>query len=549
MVSFLNAYILSLTDNIVAGQFVGEKAVAAMTLIFPIYTLFLFVSYLIADGLVMLVSYAQGKNDLEEIDRLFSLGVILSIGCSIVFFTALFFFKDSIIQFWEISPELKIFAEEYFSGLIFVALLIFLNTFFYTIFIALGMEKQSLIASIAALLVNVTLDILFCKLIGVMGIGFASACGMFISTCLQIYFLKTNCNLHFQRYWNFKKAWKGIVFSFYHSVDTLFLSILPILFSLQVIKYFGDERLIFVTITINLLSLLIGVFTGVVDCIQPMICQYYAENNCHSTIKTMRLGTKVTVVLSLIMTFVGIIFANFLPAMFGVDNPTLADEIATSMRYLLPFTVFLGLVMLIDHYYVYIEKLNYSAFIKSLLLLIMPVLGTFLGVQFQNIYIFWICVGGSFFATYLINLILVKKFLKYDSVLMIDKEILSRQISFDINATPDEVMTLTKKIDEDLIQRNIPDNIRHKIVLCVEEIGMHAAERAGENIFQMEFTVLFDDKITLIIRDNGEPYDIMKTAQENKFTFHEFFIESVTKDFINRYYFSTLDENRVILRF
>ena len=80
-----------LTDNVVAGQFVGDDAVAAMTLVFPIFTMILFVAYLISDGLVMLASYAQGKGDRAEVDRLFSLGIILSVGCGIIFFAAFFY--------------------------------------------------------------------------------------------------------------------------------------------------------------------------------------------------------------------------------------------------------------------------------------------------------------------------------------------------------------------------------------------------------------------------------------------------------------------------
>ena len=39
MVSMISAYILMLTDNVVAGQVVGDDAVAAMTLIFLIFTI------------------------------------------------------------------------------------------------------------------------------------------------------------------------------------------------------------------------------------------------------------------------------------------------------------------------------------------------------------------------------------------------------------------------------------------------------------------------------------------------------------------------------
>ena len=42
MFSMVSAYILILTDNVVAGQIVGDDAVAAITLVFPIVAVLYF---------------------------------------------------------------------------------------------------------------------------------------------------------------------------------------------------------------------------------------------------------------------------------------------------------------------------------------------------------------------------------------------------------------------------------------------------------------------------------------------------------------------------
>lgn len=554
VVSMLSAYILTLTDNIVAGQFVGDDAVAAMTLILPVFTMILFVAYLIADGLCMMASYAQGRNDREEVDRLFSLGIILSVGSGIICFTLLYILREELLNFWEISPHLKFYANEYYSGIIFLALLNIVSIFNYTIFFTDGMEHACLVASGAAFVVNVVLDIVLSQIIGVRGIGFATTLGTLASIFVQVYYLTGGrSQLHFKFYWNLKKTWQGIFYSFYHSVDTLCISILPVLMSMEVIEYFGEEKLIIVTVAVNLLTLILAIYTGLIDCMQPMVCQYHAENNLHSVIKTMRLVMTSTVAISLLMTLAGIIFADFLPTMFGVTDEKLVDEAAVAMRYFLPFTVFLGCVQMLGNYYIYIEKLNYGAFIKILLLLILPVAAMFFSGNFAlaifgrfTMNIFWLSVGSSFLAAYLINYFWLKT---RAGLLMIDKENLSRQLSYDINATFEEVTALTKKIDADLTRRGVSDKIKNKVVLCVEEFGLHAAERAKENIFQLEIAILLDNKITLIIRDNGAPYDTIKTAQEGQYTFREFFIERTTSNFLQTNYISSGDENRVTLQF
>ena len=59
---------------------------------------------------------------------------------------------------------------------------------------------------------------------------------------------------------------------------------------------------------------------------------------------------------------------------------------------------------------------------------------------------------------------------------------------------------------------------------------------------------MLDDKTTLIIRDNGKPYDILKDTQESKSSFGKFLIEGKTSNIVSQY-FASGDENRVLLQF
>lgn len=543
MVSMISSYVLLLTDNVVAGQVIGEDAVAAMTLVFPIFTLILFVAYLISDGLVMMASYANGRGDREEVDRLFSLGMILSVVTGLMFFATLVLLREKVLAFWEISTNLQIYAQDYYNGLKFLALFQFANIFLYTIFVAEGMENECLAAAGAAFVVNVALDIILCKNIGVEGIGLATTLGNVVSTIVMCFYLRRS-NLHFVWYFDAKKTWQGVFYSFYHSIDTLCQSLLPVMLSYMVLKFFGENDLIIVTVAVNLLTLIIAIYTGLVDCLQPMVCQYHAEKNLHSVIKTMRIGIAATVAMSLIMTALGMIFANFLPAIFGVEEPAMIDRAAVAMRFLMPFTTFLGVTLMFSNYYIYVEKLNLGALIKILMLLILPAAGMLVGAQF-TINIFWLAVGAAFAVAFLVTRIMTRK----TGLLLIDGKDLARQLSYDVDAKAEEILALTKEVDADLTRLGVSDKARNKLVLFIEEFGLHAAKRAGEKIFQLEFSILLEgDSATLIIRDNGEPYDVIKTAQEEQFDFSEFFIESVTAKTVSRSYLASGDENRVVLK-
>ena len=221
------------------------------------------------------------------------------------------------------------------------------------------------------------------------------------------------------------------------------------------------------------------------------------------------------------------------------------------MRFFLPFTTFLGLTLMLANYYIYIEDMNFGALIKIILLLILPYIAMNIGEQF-SLNIFWLSVGGSFAVSFLLNLILTKFYGRRNNILLIDERKLNCQLSYDVNTTFDEVMNLTHRADEDLKNFGVTKSLRNKIVLFIEEIGLHAVERVSEEPFQLEFSILFEEDnfehATMIVRDNGKPYDIVKTANNEKFSFREFFIESITATVANRNFIASGDENRMTLR-
>lgn len=58
--------------------------------------------------------------------------------------------------------------------------------------------------------------------------------------------------------------------------------------------------------------------------------------------------------------------------------------------------------------------------------------------------------------------------------------------------------------------RGVPDEVTHKIMLLIEEIGMMIIERNPDKRVLAEYTIeLHDDKSAkLTVRDNGEIFDI-----------------------------------------
>ncbi len=520
MVAMTTSYILILTDNVVAGQLVSDEAVAAMSLVFPLLPMLFFVSYLIADGLGMMAAYAQGRDDRIAVNRFFSQGTILSLGLGICLFVLLWCFQEEILAFWEISSELMTYARAYYSTLKWLPLVIFLNIFFYTFLVQEGEEQICAQASIVAFGVNVVLDIVLCYELGVMGIGLATVIGTLTSCLVQCRFLfSAKSRLNFSLYWDFRQILQGFAYSLYHSIDTMYLSLLPILMSTYVIARWGESHIIVV---------------GNLFCIK----------------KTMGLGIAATIAISLAVTVMGAICAPILPYIFGVDDEYIALEATQSLRMFLIFMVFLGITLMYSNYYIYIKHWNHGLLVKTLLLLVLPAVGMLLG-DFQGINGMWLGVGGAFAAAYAINLIWVKLRYQGNNLLLMDETQMNRQLSYDINTVKEDVMDLSMKVVADLQELGVPSKKRIRIRLLVEEIGMHAVERAEGQVFQMEISMLLSRDpagvIKMSVRDNAPPYDIIAAAEQGSSSWREHFIESITANLPKRRYLSAGDENRFML--
>ena len=551
VVSMILSYILMLTDNVVAGQFIDDDAAAAMSLVFPLLTMLFFLSYLIADGFGMMAAYAQGRENRNEVNRLFSQGLVLSLGLGGLLVLLLNIFQDELLSFWKISSVYMSYASGYYNGLKWLPPIVFLNIFLYTFLIQEGEAQVCVRSAAIAFCVNVLLDILLCPQLGTMGIGLATVAGTIVSCVVQgAFLLSDKSGLSFVWYGSFKQIAKGGAFSFYHSVDTLYLSLLPIVLSAYVIANWGESHIIVVTIVSNVLTLAVALYTGVVDCLQPMVCQYHSEGNYLSVSKTMTIGMVYTIAISLLVTiFIGS-FAALLPFLFGVDEEELILEIVVSLRYFLIFLVFLGATLIYSNYYIYIEERNYGLVLKTMLLIAFPLLGMALFGASGSMEYLWLGVGSGYLAAFLFNLAVVRLWPGRGNILLQSREEIARQCSYDINTVMDEVMSLSYRIEDELRSWGLSSSKLMRLSLLVEEIGMNAVERCQGKPFQMEFSFLLTNTdnptVKMIVRDNGKPYDLLAIVNDGKYSLREFVIDSVTKDFYSRKYLSAGDENKLV---
>ena len=182
--------IYALADSLVAGNFVGDTALSAIGIVFPVTYLLLAVAIGFSNGCGVIVSQYFGAGDISSVRRAVSTSLITTLGFGILV-TALGLLLTRPVLVGVLStpdtilPEAVTYMHIYCIGLIFQ----FAYNAIASILRALGDSKATLYFLIIAAILNVGLDILLAPFFGVAGIAWATVTAQAGSAIVSLIYL------------------------------------------------------------------------------------------------------------------------------------------------------------------------------------------------------------------------------------------------------------------------------------------------------------------------------------------------------------------------
>ncbi len=113
VLSILGGNISILIDNCIAGAFLGEKALAAMSIVNPVFNIITSAGLLIFGGASTLASISIGNSDIEKKNLYFSLSFYLAVIVGVVITIAGLITLSPLIRVLGASGELALYARDY----------------------------------------------------------------------------------------------------------------------------------------------------------------------------------------------------------------------------------------------------------------------------------------------------------------------------------------------------------------------------------------------------------------------------------------------------
>lgn len=189
--SFLLTIAYNIIDTLWVGNLMGEEAVAALTVSYPIVLLLTSVAMGGSNGTSILISKFFGAKDKEGKNKSISTAVILSVFSSIIISVLCIILVNPILNLLNTPADIFDGSKSYL--VIYLCGFIFVNIFLYLSAIARSLGNSVVQMEFLAIssVLNIILDPIFIKLIGIKGAAFATVLSEGIMVvCMIVYFKK-----------------------------------------------------------------------------------------------------------------------------------------------------------------------------------------------------------------------------------------------------------------------------------------------------------------------------------------------------------------------
>ena len=193
--------IYNIVDRIFIGKYVGEDALAALTIVFPIMMIIFAFAGLIGIGGAAMVSINLGKKDYEMVNKVFGNMMSMAVIVTAIVLGTIFINLDGILSIFGATPEILKYANEYLTiillGFIFQMCSFALNGIVRTE----GKPNLAMSTMLISAVTNIILDYIFIVNFGwgVEGAAIATIAGQFIGFVFLLrYFMsgKSAVRLH-----------------------------------------------------------------------------------------------------------------------------------------------------------------------------------------------------------------------------------------------------------------------------------------------------------------------------------------------------------------
>jgi putative MATE family efflux protein len=263
-------------DALFIGQYVGQTALAAVSLAFPLTMITNGLSAMIGVGSSSLLSRAIGANEVLIQQRMFGVVTVMTVVCSTIMTILGYYFAEELIALMGGTGEILEMGAYYYRILLIGAFFRIYGVVLNVLIRAEGKIKEAMIYSIIATLLNIVLNPLFIAYFewGIAGAAWSTNVAMLLFSIVGLwYFLKGKPNYSVDlSYWGIDKTMLRPILSV--GVSAMMLQIMFFvqqIFVFRSIAHYGtDWDIAFMGANYRIMILMIMPIFGFAQAMQPV---------------------------------------------------------------------------------------------------------------------------------------------------------------------------------------------------------------------------------------------------------------------------------------
>lgn len=310
MMIFMSLY--QMIDGIFVSNFIGENALSAMNIVFPIPSIIIAVSIMLTTGGSAIIARNMGEGKNREAKENFSFIILTGFLLGIIFQIVGLVLIEPIIWLLGATPSLFSYCYDYLFILTLSAPLAIFQMLFQNFFVTAGKPHLGLSLTIIGGVSNIVLDYIFIVIFqfGLSGAALATAIGYSIPALLGLAYF--TLNRHGTLYL-VKPVFRPKILL--HSctngasemVNNLAAAITTFLFNILMLKYAGESGVASITIVLYAQFFMTSAFIGFSSGTAPILSYNYG---CHN-IRQLQKVFKICICTILVASAAVFLFAEF----------------------------------------------------------------------------------------------------------------------------------------------------------------------------------------------------------------------------------------------
>ena len=382
--------LIDLTDTMIAGNLLGEKALAAMNLFWPCIDLQFFLCMAVASGTAILYSRAVGDFDARRAADAFSNGLLLSVLVGLTLGAGLWFLRAPAVAFYGVTGETLGYLTDYWRIFVFEVVIFPAYVYLNTMVVCDGDSTVSAFSFTTELFVNAVASYFLCRAYGTAGCAMGSIVSTLSGmTVASAHFLRKSNSLAFRWHFSLRDSLSAFLADLPEASVSLFTAVVYVVMNKVLIVDFGEDALPVMTAVIAANGFILFLY-GVPPAAQPIVNVYRTEGNYGAVRRVMRAALATSLALGVLTGLAFVIFPGVVVRLIGMTTPEVVQQSCAAVRVVACSYPFVAVTALFTAYYLYVERAVLSVSLVALQSVVLPILLSASGARILGQDGFWI---------------------------------------------------------------------------------------------------------------------------------------------------------------